>query len=122
MYKACQSQILIITTLLFSAPLLAQSNSDDPMRPPVETAIKGMVKKSAKSTRAATYRLSSIRIARNQRSAMINGKMLTTGERIGDAILTDIQANHVTLRVAGKKVTLSLLPLRIKKPVEANQK
>jgi hypothetical protein len=80
-----------------------------------------MVKKPAPSARAA-YHLSSIRIAPTQRSAMINGKVLTTGERIGDAILTDIQANHVTLRVAGKKVTLSLLPLRIKKPVEADQK
>lgn len=105
--------------LLGASPLQAAEASADPMQPPKGTSSPTVGKKSVRSTQG--YYLSSIRIAKNHRLAMINGKLVAPGQRIGNARVIDIMANHVTIQVAGKRKNLSLLPIRIKKPVEAIQ-
>ena len=93
------------------------------MRPP-SMAVEGNGGKSASgpSKQAGPdYTLSAIRIGHNQRSAIINDRNVSIGERIGQARVVEIRANGVTLKQNGKEITLPLLPIGIKTPAEANR-
>ena len=111
--------------MLFSAAPLAAQLPDDPMRPPgksssVATGTGGKgVKKT--TTYGNGFQLSAIRITKDQRSAIVNGNSVNVGDRIGSARVLSIQASSVTLQKNGKTLTINLLPLSIKKPVEATQ-
>lgn len=121
--RLVQLSILITLFALVAGPVQAQP-LNDPMRPPMtvspSTSAQGS-SKAIKRSQGNGYQLSAIRITKQQRSATINGKTLHIGSHIGTARVTAIQASSVTLQRAGKKITVPLLPLSIKKPVEANQ-
>jgi MSHA biogenesis protein MshK len=127
-FKRNYAIVLLFSAMLCSAALLAAQSQDkptapgtllDPMRPPnAEAEGKSAGKKRAD---ADGFQLSAIRITREQRSAIVNGKTVRVGEHLGSARITAIQANSITLQQGGKTVTVSLLPLSIKKPVEAPQ-
>ena len=87
----------------------------DPMRPPNASVYK------RSATTVPQYQLSSILISPEHRSAIINGKNVGVGDRVGNARVTRIQGNEVTITIAGKARTLTLLPLSIKKPAEASR-
>lgn len=116
--------ILLVAMLISTAPLNAQV-LDDPMRPPSEIGSKagGTAGKDVKktSTYGNGFQLSAIRITKDQRSAIVNGKSVNVGDRIASARVLSIQASSVTLQKNGKTLTIDLLPLSIKKPVEATQ-
>jgi len=82
----------------------------DPTRPPsIEpSAAKGNAG-AAQGQRAGMV-LQSTLISRDGRSAVINGKTLTEGERIGAAMLVAINPYEVTLSKAGKEIALRLMP------------
>ncbi len=84
----------------------------DPMRPPL------VASQPAAAREAAPERLvQTIIIGPAQRYAVINGRTLAQGERIGDARIERITETDVTLRQAdGKTVVLGLLPHVQKKP------
>jgi len=58
--------------------------------------------------------LQAITISPGRRSAMINGKTLTEGERIGGAKLVAINPHEVTLSQNGRDVYLRLMPALVK--------
>jgi hypothetical protein len=91
------------------------------MRPPTAAAESRSDGKGIKRADTSGYQLSAIRITREQRSAVLNGKNISVGDRVGSARVTAIQSNSITLLQSGKTITVSLLPLSIKKPVEAPQ-
>ncbi len=90
------------------------------MRPPAGNTEQSTAQKVTKPA-ADDFYLSAIRITKAQRSATINGRSVTVGERIGTARVVAIQSSSVTLHYSGKTHSISLLPLSIKKPVEASQ-
>jgi len=101
---------------LLVLPLAGHAGAtEDPMRPPQASVYSGKQTK-----RVIHYHLSSIVISPSRRSAIINGKRVTLGERVDNARVTDIQGAHVTIAVGGKTRTLTLLPLNIKTPAEAS--
>jgi hypothetical protein len=100
---------LLLTLLMGSAQAL-----DDPMRPPGGAAVG-----SGKAAAGATFVLSSTLIARERRSAVINGRNLGIGDRINGARVVEIQPSQVRLQLQGRQITLSLLPVAVKKPVSA---
>lgn len=104
-----------LAVMLLPLPVLAEAPSD-PMRPPQASVYSTSAKKSV-----IRYHLSSIVISPSRRSAIINGKSVTTGDRVGNARVTEIQGTRVRISIAGKIRTLSLLPLNIKKPAEASR-
>ena len=114
--------LFFAATLSVTAPLAAQL-LDDPMRPPTEISkTTGSDKGVKKSTRYGNgFQLSAIRITKDKRSATVNGKSVSVGERIAGARVLSIQASSVTLQKNGKTHTINLLPLSIKKPVEATR-
>lgn len=121
MYKAFFQRItlLVLTLFAFSAtPALMAETLADPMRPPTAGS-SGTVHSSKKAVQY--YHLSSILISPSHRSAIINGKRVSAGESVGRARVTEIRGNEVTLSIAGKTRTLTLIPLSIKKPVEASR-
>ena len=116
---------MLLMATLFSAAALAEQLPDDPMRPPTKASsvATGAVGKVAKktTTNGNGFHLSAIRITRDKHSATINGKRVGVGGRIASARVLSIQASSVTLQKNGKTLILNLLPLSIKKPVEATQ-
>lgn len=95
--------------------LLAET-IEDPMRPPVTLSKGNSTKKSVTG-----YELSSIFISPSRRSAIINGRNVTIGDKVNKASVLEIQATEVVISLAGKTRTLTLLPLSIKTPVEASR-
>lgn len=107
------SGVVAVVATAVASTAIAETLSD-PMQPPNASSFK----RSGKTVQS--YNLSSILISPDHRSAIINGKNVTVGDRIGNARVTHIQGNEVTITVAGKTRTLTLLPLSIKKPAEAS--
>jgi hypothetical protein len=108
--------VLALPALVVTSPLYAEAQAD-PMRPPSATSSGSVSSRKA----VQYYHLSSILISPGHRSAIINGKRVSVGERIGRARVTEIRGNEVTLSIAGKTRKLTLIPLSIKKPVEASR-
>lgn len=96
--------------------VLAAETLDDPMRPPITLSTGTKAQKSVTG-----YELSSIFISQGRRAAIINGRNVTVGERVDNARVLEIQSTEVVISLAGKKRILTLLPLSVKKPVEASQ-
>ncbi len=114
--------LLLLCTLLCAAAALADTPLDDPMRPPSMAGTgKSTAGGKAASSKENGYHLTAIRIRKESRSATINGTRVGVGERIGTARVVAISAASVTLQQNGRAVTIPLLPLSIKTPVEANQ-
>ena len=106
-------RILTSTALCLLALLCQPAMAlDDPMRPPGNI---GSVRAGTGSGPA--YTLSSTLIARDRRTAVINGRRVGLDEVIGGARVIEILPTQVRLLHQGKTLTLSLLPITIKKPV-----
>lgn len=118
MYKVAATWVM--SSLLLCSGLMPFTLSaealDDPMRPPVTLSSGPKEQKSVTG-----YELSSIFISQGRRAAIINGRNVTVGERVDNARVLEIQSTEVVISLAGKKRTLTLLPLSVKKPVEASQ-
>ncbi|MCW8829599.1 MAG: general secretion pathway protein GspB [Gammaproteobacteria bacterium] len=107
--------LALVLPLLLGTGYLQAEEQRDPMRPPAAASTSQVSKKSVQH-----YHLSSILISPSHRSAIINTKRVSVGERIDNARVVEIRGNGVILSVAGKTRTLALLPISIKKPVEAS--
>jgi MSHA biogenesis protein MshK len=113
---------LLFSATFISSTALAAQPLVDPMQPPGKVAGSSATKTvNSVSSNDNGFHLNAIRIARDQRSASINGKTVRVGERIGSARVVSIQASSVTLQRGGKMMTISLLPFSVKNPVEAVQ-
>lgn len=102
---------MLCATLLSSPTLLAET-INDPMRP----SWPGHSNGAASRPSQPTHHLDSIIIAPNHRRAVINGQLLTEGERIGATQLVRIEATQVILRTGSHSEVLTLLPVSIKSP------
>jgi MSHA biogenesis protein MshK len=127
-FKLHQARLLLLSAALLTCVTQAAALQNeaatlpDPMRPPTAAPSRPLSSsKAGKRSDTGSYQLSAIRITAGQRSATLNGRTLSVGDRLGSARVTAIQASSVTLLEGGKSRTISLLPLSIKKPVEAPQ-
>ena len=124
MFKLKPLYMALLGAALYSAPSSGEQTLEDPMRPPTEAgtgATNGKVNKGPQQKAGPGYTLSAIRIAHDHRSAIINGKSVTIGDRIGNARVIDIRAAGTTLQQNGKVIPLPLLPISIKTQVEAQR-
>lgn len=90
---------------------------DDPMRPP------SLQPRSAPSSAPASsgYRLSSTLISEQRRFAVINGRRVEVGDRVGEARVTAIYPATVDIALNGRHKTLRLIPLTVKRPSKAER-
>lgn len=93
-----------------SQAALAQTLGD-PMRPPAATGAPAIEPRGD-----AAARLQSVLIARNRSVAVIDGRSVRLGERIGDATVVAISPSAVTLQRGSERQTLKLYPGTEKKP------
>lgn len=103
--------LLLAAASALSGPVLAQPLAD-PTRPPVPGAA------STKQIEPAQQRLQSVLISADRKVAVIDGRAVPLGGRVGDALLVSIEPSEVTLQRGAARERLSLLPSAIdKKPV-----
>ena len=77
----------------------------DPTRPPGAGAESG-----AEEARTAAARLQSVLISPSRRVAVIDGKAVALGGRIGNATLETLTESAAVLRYADRRETLWLMP------------
>ena len=78
----------------------------DPMRPPAFASPKG----AGEPTSGGELVLQSTLLSKGRRIAMIDGKPMKVGDRIGSARIISIDPGAVTLREANKTRVLQLYP------------
>lgn len=107
------SRYALATALLLGLMMQDAAALEDPMRPPGNAA-------TPSSSRSVTrFVLSSTLIARERRSAVINGRSVGVGETVDGARVIEILPAQVRLQHQGRQLTLQLLPVAVKKPVSA---
>lgn len=98
-------------------PCLAQALSD-PMRPPAFAAPAGAA--TGEQASGGGLVLQSTLLSKGRRIAMIDGKSMKVGDRIGRARIISIDPGAVTLREANTTRVLALVPgVELTSPVAA---
>ncbi len=102
---ACMA--ILVPVLLGTSPLAAASTLADPTRP-----ANAAMFSSNRALESANngWILNSTLVAADRRVAVINGKHVIEGESVGNATVLKIQKLDVLIQVAGKRITLKLLP------------
>jgi MSHA biogenesis protein MshK len=104
---------LIALGLLFAASSAGAQTLADPTRPPAAANESS----SDPSQQAGASRLQSILISSRRRVAVIDGRAVRIGERVGDALVVAIAPSEVTLQHGAVRETLKLHPGIDKKTV-----
>jgi MSHA biogenesis protein MshK len=100
--------IMLAASSLFAATALAQPLAD-PTRPPREGPAE------QRQAEAAPTRLQSVLISAGRSIAVIDGRAVRVGERVGDATLVSIAPSEVTLQRGAERQRLTLLPGAVEK-------
>lgn len=103
--------VLALALWLAAMAAVADEPVADPMRPP---AVQG---RAPAEDQARTLVLHSTLVSGPQRSAVINGRVVTVGERIGGARVLEILPGEVRLRGAQGQFRLRLNNQHVKKQV-----
>ena len=101
---------IAIALLMLSNNVLAQL--DDPTRPPGYRLVLPGGKKASTKT---YYSLSSVRISKMRRTAVINNRKVETGDIVNGAKVIAIYPSSVKLSKQGKTFTVRLLSQVVKK-------
>ncbi len=116
--KSWKATGLLILMAATSQPLLAQL--PDPTRPPDYTPEVQASDASAEENRS--WVLSSVLISPARRVAVLNGRTVSRGDAIGDAVVIDIKPAQVVLVRDGRELTVQLLPSNVKKDAAKKNK
>lgn len=98
---------LILSTLLFS--LTSFSAYRDPTAPPGKEAYS-----LVGASEASDFKLTSTLVAKGRQVAMINGEMVSVGEKVGVAKVESIKPGHVIIILNDKPVKLEVTPHSIR--------
>jgi MSHA biogenesis protein MshK len=109
---------LCVVLLSLAAPAPAQL--EDPTRPPPSLATPPAPPAEDK-VGETSWVLSSILISPSRRLAVINGRTLAPGDKLGDAVVREIRPSGVRLQRGDETVTLPLLPAPVKAPRHAGE-
>jgi MSHA biogenesis protein MshK len=102
--------ILFAASSLLAGAALAQPLAD-PTRPSTHAQGRAELRQSG----PAFSRLQSVLISGGRSVAVIDGRAVRIGERVGDAILVSIEPSEVTLQRGLTRERLSLLPSAVEK-------
>ena len=105
--------ILAVTTaMLLLAVMPVQADLQDPTRPPtVDGSISYVAPNKIKRPR---WVLNSTLVSSQRRTAVINDRVVSIGDRINGARVMSIQPSSVTLRSNGADMTLIMIKKNIK--------
>ena len=97
MFERLLLQLCVL--FLFWAP--CAYGIEDPTRPPSKA-------QPVTTVAVAAPKLDSILHGPERRLAMINGRVMLEGQRIGGIVLEEVETNEVVIRTGGKRMRLSL--------------
>jgi len=97
------SRKVAITVLAGTLAALLGADLEDPTRPPARPPVHAEIEDGA-----ATSTLRSIRISPDDRVAVIDGRPVRIGDRVGDAVVVAIDLAGVRLRGARGEILLTL--------------
>ena len=80
------------------------------MRPPGRAAL------ARGASGGQQFDLTSTLITRDRKSAVINGRQVTVGDKVNGAKVIDISPTEVRIRHRDQILTLHLLPISVKRP------
>lgn len=103
------SAALLAMAVLWVSPLQAM---EDPTRPPTAKAISSYT--PVKKSKRPRWTLHSTLVSSGRRTAVINDRVVSQGDRINGATVVSIQPSAVRLRDRGREVTLMMLKKNIK--------
>ncbi|MCW8900471.1 MAG: general secretion pathway protein GspB [Gammaproteobacteria bacterium] len=101
-----KSIITILGLSLCCMPVFVQAQLDDPTRPPGHRLVLPGGKKAATATR---FSLTSVRISKARRSAIVNERSVESGDMVNGAQVVAIYPSSVKLKKQGKIFTVRLL-------------
>jgi MSHA biogenesis protein MshK len=108
--------IFLAASSLLAGAALAQPLAD-PTRP--STQAQAQAPAELRQSEPAFSRLQSVLISGGRNVAVIDGRAVRVGERVGDAILVSIEPSEVILQRGSTRERLSLLPGAVeKRPVQ----
>ncbi len=84
----------------------------DPTRPPYRQVAR---KAPVAVPDSSGWRLTMIRLSDRDRIAVVNGRLVAVGDRVGDARVVAIRPGAVELVQAGKRFTVKLSRARVKR-------
>ena len=105
----CLGVLLAVAAL----PALAANPLPDPTRPAGYFARKLADQELPKEI--VNWNVSAIRIAGEQRTAIINGRAVQVGDQVGKGTVLEINHDHVVLDYNRQQFVVNLLPYNIKK-------
>lgn len=104
------SRLALLVLCALAAPVATAADLPDPTRPSwAQPAPQGNA-----TPRQTVFRLESVLISAERRVAVINGTVVQEGELVDGAAVLRIEPGIVTLRRAGRKLVLTLLPDSVK--------
>lgn len=95
----------VLITLLVSTHTIAVESLPDPTRPP-QFQMAPVVQ--ALPVELVNWKVTAIRISASDRSAIINGAIVRTGDMLGSATIREILPDQVVLDHDNKQVTVRL--------------
>lgn len=104
----------LLLALPFAAALAADVNAEelvDPTRPSHVAAAR-----DSNTTRAPSWQVESIIVSPGRRLAVVNGRVVGVGDRVGGAKVTEILPYEVRLEYQGEIRRISLVATRVKNP------
>ena len=108
--------LALSSALLAASPETLAQALGDPMRPPAEASSSSSGARG-EAQGGTSSRLQSVLISPGRRVAVIDGRTVGIGERVGDATLIGIAESEVTLQRGAERQSLKLHPGIEKKPV-----
>ncbi len=86
----------------------------DPTRPPTlhQSALRRLDRGSLQK-----FSVSAIKIGAERRWALINGRLVAEGERVGEALVIEIRPEAVVLDYLSERIRVALVPRAIRRPV-----
>lgn len=103
---------LYFLVVLSLVPVTAQSQLDDPTRPP---GYRLVLPGGKTATSKIHYLLSSVRISATRRSAVVNDRSVETGDIVNGAKILAIYPSVVKLKKLGKTFNIRLVSDVVKK-------
>jgi hypothetical protein len=100
-------------TLFAAASVLAGAALAQPLADPTRPPAQGPAE--LRQSEAPSSRLQSVLISAGRSIAVIDGRAVHLGERVGDATLVSIEPSEVTLQRGAARERLTLLPLAVEK-------
>lgn len=93
--------VFVIGAAVLVAPAWGNEDLSDPMRPPMA------VSQDASAAAAPKYVLHGTILGSERRIALVNGTVVTLGDRIGDAELIGIEVGRIILAEGGTELELT---------------